>query len=101
MTTVVHCQLWEESERGWGTTRPDGSSLHRTDEDRRAFIDRYWGTMPDGTVPDCYSRPAGKAFPVDVDDETLSKITQSEDGIGIWVTDNRQWHPSHGVKVIK
>lgn len=91
MTTVVHCQLWVESERGWGV-RPDGSSLHATDEDRRAFIDRYWGTLPDGHAPDVYSRPDGKPFPVDIDEETLDRITRSEDGLGIWITDNRHWH---------
>ena len=49
---------WEESERGWGT-RPDGCSLHLTQKDYAAYLNRYWATMPQ-EVPDEYSRPAGR-----------------------------------------
>ncbi len=54
------CQKWEESELGWGT-RPDGYSLHLTDEDRRAYIQKYWDRMPAST-PEEYSRPDGTAY---------------------------------------
>lgn len=32
---------WTESESGWGQ-RPDGSSLHATEEDARSFINEYY-----------------------------------------------------------
>ena len=36
---------WEESERGWGT-RPDGCSLHISEEDYHKFIRAYWDKQP-------------------------------------------------------
>lgn len=71
--TVVR-QMWEESERGWGT-RPDGDSLHLTETDRVDYIDRYWDRMPDA-VPDEYSRPDGSPKLIDVDEETYEKIVE-------------------------
>ncbi len=64
----VVCQEWEESEHepGWGTTvRSDGYSLHLTEEDRLAFIKRYWDGMPKGT-PSEYSRPNGEPYLVNL-----------------------------------
>lgn len=60
------CQEWEESERGWGT-RPDGCSLHLTEEDRKTFIKAYWDSMPE-TPPSEYSRPVSCYCEVDVDE---------------------------------
>jgi hypothetical protein len=40
MATVV-MQRWYESERGWGQ-RPDGCSLHLTEQDRAAYCKKYW-----------------------------------------------------------
>jgi len=57
MTQQVIRQDWLESERGWGF-RPDGYSLHLTEEDRKSYIKAYWDRMPD-QVPDEYSRPSG------------------------------------------
>ena len=39
----VFCQRWALTETGEGSdyTRPDGCSLHITDEDRRTFINEY------------------------------------------------------------
>jgi hypothetical protein len=54
---IVIKQSWLESEIGWGT-RPDGYSLHLSDQDREKFIEEYWNRMP-SEVPDEYSRPTG------------------------------------------
>ena len=75
----VICQKWEESERGWGT-RPDGYSLHLTDEDRKAYIQGYWAGMPDST-PDEYSRPDGTPYRCEVDRETFEKVKASKHGV--------------------
>jgi len=75
----VICQKWEESERGWGT-RPDGYSLHLTDEDRQAYIKGYWAGMPE-EVPDEYSRPDGTPYHCRVDEETFKEVEASKNGI--------------------
>ncbi len=63
---MIVVQKWEESEAGWGT-RPDGYSLHRTEEDRLAFVTAYWDSMPD-RPPAEYSRPDGKPYEVTEDE---------------------------------
>jgi hypothetical protein len=78
MPTVV-VQKWEESERGFGT-RPDGFSLHLSEEDRVEYVRKYWASMPD-EAPDEYSRPDGSPYLADVDEETLELIRKSEHGI--------------------
>jgi len=75
----VIVQKWEESERGWGT-RPDGYSLHLTDEDRRAFIKEYWGRMPD-EAPDEYSRPDGTPYRWSADEATHAEVRASRNGV--------------------
>ena len=65
-------QKWEESERGWGC-RPDGYSLHLSEEDRTAYIQKYWKQMPDKT-PDEYSRPSGTPY------EASVKLSREEIG---------------------
>lgn len=67
------CQPWLESERGWGV-RDDGFSLHATEKDLHAYVKDYWDGMP-AAVPDEYSRPDGKAYPVQVDDEFFAKLS--------------------------
>lgn len=51
-------QSWTESERGWGQ-RPDGYSIHLTEEDRKLFnaefIREERERNPSGAVPDEYS----------------------------------------------
>ena len=76
--TVVR-QDWIESERGWGI-RPDGYSLHRTEDDRKRFVSAYWSTMPK-EVPDEYSRPDGPPERVDVDKATYDLVIKSGHGI--------------------
>lgn len=78
-TYVVVCQKWLESERGWGT-RPDGYSLHLTEENRKRFIDAYWEGMPD-TAPEEYSRPDGKPYGCTVSEEIFVAVSASKNGI--------------------
>lgn len=79
MMTVVK-QDWEESELGWGI-RPDGYSLHLTEEDRKQYIKDYWADQPEGRVPDEYSRPSGSAYLVDVQEHIWKEIKNSKNGI--------------------
>lgn len=73
MTKTIVVQAWEESEKSWGI-RPDGWSIHRSEEDRVAFIADYWAGMPDGPAqgagpaPNEYSRPRG-SYLFDLTDE--------------------------------
>lgn len=73
---------WLESEFGFGT-RPDGYSLHLTEEDSKAFIEEYWATMPE-KVPDEYSRPNCPAYKFEVNDKVYNKIKQSKNGVRIY-----------------
>lgn len=88
MAHTVVCQEWLETERGWGQ-RPDGASLHMTNQDRDTYIKEYWDTMPDD-VPDEYSRPAGSPALIEVDDDTYDKVKQSKNGIRLWSDAYRQ-----------
>ena len=81
-TIVV--QKWEESERGWGT-RPDGYSLHLSEENRKQFIEKYWDGMPDA-VPDEYSRPDGTSYLCDVDEKIFDAVKKSKNGIRYYGT---------------
>lgn len=81
-TVVV--QDWEESERGWGT-RPDGYTLHLSEEDRKAFIKAYnqkHNNQP--TVPDEYTRPCGPGRLLEVGPETYEKMLTAKTEKGIW-----------------
>ena len=84
---------WLESERGWGV-RPDGASLHLTNDDYETYVKEYWNKMPD-EVPDEYSRPATSPKIIDVDDEIYNKIKRSKNGIRLWE------HEYHEVKACK
>lgn len=55
----VLVQTWSESERGWGT-RPDGLSIHFSEEQRLKYIDEHWERykeMYGDKTPDEYDRP--------------------------------------------
>lgn len=74
--------IWEESERGWGV-RPDGCSLHLTEQDFQAFEKEYWKRMPN-EVPDEYSRPAGEPVTAYVNKTLYKEIKKSKKGIRLW-----------------
>jgi hypothetical protein len=75
----VIVQKWEESEAGWGT-RPDGYSLHLTDNDRKKFVKEYLKSMH-GSASHEYSRLDGTAYIAFVDDEIYEKVKASKNGI--------------------
>lgn len=50
---------WVEHERGWGS-RPDGFSLHRSQEEAAKFVKDFYEKQPKDYVPDEYSRPCNE-----------------------------------------
>lgn len=79
----IFVQCWEESEAGWGT-RPDGFSLHSSQEDVAEYIQKYWDRMPK-EVPHEYERPFGKPIKIELNDqEMLFKIEDSPHGIRVY-----------------
>jgi hypothetical protein len=81
---TVIAQNWVESERGWGT-RPDGISIHRTEQERADYVKRYWDGMPN-TVPDEYSRPEGDPYRLPLTLETNTLIGW-DDGVRVFGAD--------------
>lgn len=72
----VLCQLWEESESGWGT-RPDGYSLHKSEEDLAKYLKNHtdWLLKTYGlATPHEYDRPCGKPYWCEVSQEMFDKI---------------------------
>lgn len=58
----VIVQAWLESEQGWGS-RPDGVSIHFTEEQHKTYIDKYWDKLQEvhgNSTPHEYSRPEGE-----------------------------------------
>jgi len=82
-TATVIKQTWTESERGWGC-RPDGYSLHLSEDDMTAYNKAYWDEQPDGPAPDEYSRPDENPKKVKVDVETFKRVKASKHGIREW-----------------
>jgi len=73
----VYLQYWEESERGWGI-RPDGCSLHLTEEDRNKYITSiYEQRKNDKEVPYEYDRPVGESIEVMINDNLFELIKES------------------------
>ena len=81
---AVVCDHWGESEAGWGQ-RPDGCSLHLTEEDHAAYVKDYWAEEkkrnPGGQTPDEYSYPNTRTFIALVDWETYKAVRDSKNGV--------------------
>lgn len=71
MKAAVYAVNWTEYERGWGS-RPDGHTLHLTEEVAKEYISDYWARQPKN-VPDEYSAPGVPAATA-VDIKTYEKI---------------------------
>jgi hypothetical protein len=71
------CLLWEESEAGWGQ-RPDGFSLHLTQEDAKKYVEQHNAGLPKAPpVPHEYDRPCGEPYLVELtqeQDEELQRL---------------------------
>lgn len=75
------CQVWTESEKGWGQ-RPDGYSLHLTKEAHERYVRENWGNRDHSKgVPDEYSRPEGEPFLVEITPEQNAKLRGATNGI--------------------
>ncbi len=73
------CLAWEESEIGWGV-RPEGYSLHLSQEDCNEFVAEYWARMP-SKIPYAYFRPSGDAYKCAVSEQDFAEISSSKNGI--------------------
>lgn len=85
MEYTAYIQIWEESERGWGT-RPDGYSLHLTLFDasnfRMHFLDHqkeWFESHGEMGVPDEYTRPYGEPYLVKVTEELYEQLVKDKD----------------------
>jgi len=72
----VFLQLWEESERGWGT-RPDGCSVHSDLNAHKIYIEESYKDRGD-EVPDSYERIIGGVIVAFVDDNLFSIIERDK-----------------------
>lgn len=73
---ILFYLAWEESERGYGT-RPDGFSLHVSEDDGKEFVANFHKSLP-MIVPHTYSRPfSGVFIPVVVSD-SLHAFTSAQ-----------------------
>jgi len=82
----VLCQKWEESEYepGWGVSvRPDGCSLHTSENELSKYVKKYWDSMPDET-PDIYSRPDGDGVWCEVSLDFFREVKEIEER-DLWV----------------
>jgi hypothetical protein len=83
----VICQLWYESERGWGQ-RPDGFSLHLTPGSHKGYLTDYTKDRT-GPAPDEYDAPDGSPFTVEVTEEIFQKLVKAGNGsIRSWARGN-------------
>ena len=74
--TEVYLQYWEESERAWGV-RPDGCSLHITEENHRNYVKSIYSNRDENNVPDEYDRIVGGLITIDVSDELYQDIIKN------------------------
>lgn len=93
MSEVI-AMTWTEYERGWGP-RPDGASLHSSQEDMNSFIKEYWARQPKG-VPDEYSKEDGVPVYLDVPEELFEQVKISKNGI--WISQT-EWYTLRKNKV--
>lgn len=87
MSTVV-CQLWDESERGFGR-RPDGWSVHKSEVDHKAFCKEYWDRQPKGPAPAEYTAECGSPFLMDLDARSKLYKSLMKSKNGVWGEGNR------------
>lgn len=73
----VFMQLWEESERGWGT-RPDGCSLHLSIEEKIIYINNVYNSRNNLSTPDEYDRVVGSEIEVFIEDSLYESIKFSK-----------------------
>ena len=73
-------QIWEESERGWGT-RPDGCSMHADSKERENYIQIvYESRKSDTSIPHEYDRIVGEGVEAFIED-ALFELVQKEKSV--------------------
>jgi len=72
----VILQLWEESERGFGT-RPDGCSIHIDSDNRNNYIKSIYDSRKD-EVPNTYDKIIGSELEAFIDDELFKKLNEEK-----------------------
>jgi hypothetical protein len=78
----VILQIWEESERGFGT-RPDGCSMHIDSKERENYIRSiYESRNSDEYIPKEYDRIVGEGIDAFIED-TLFDLVQKDKSIRI------------------
>jgi hypothetical protein len=76
----VILQIWEESERGWGT-RPDGCSMHIDLKERENYIQTIYNSRKsDTSIPDEYERIVGEGVEAFIED-SLYNLVQKDKSI--------------------
>ena len=75
MNKVV-LQLWEESEKGFGT-RPDGCSIHIDLNNRNNYIKSIYDSRGD-MVPNTYDKIIGSELEAFIDDELFKKLNEEK-----------------------
>lgn len=100
-THAVICMDWEESEEGWGI-RPDGWSVHKTEDDCKRYVKEYWDGMPsrgpNGEVPYEYSREGSKPYVALVNDHIFELLEDNakrgKAGVRIFSSEDAPVKPS-------
>ena len=72
----VILQLWEESERGFGT-RPDGCSIHIDSDNRNNYIKSIYDSRKD-EVPNIYDKIIGSELEAFIDDDLFKKLNEEK-----------------------
>lgn len=74
----VILQIWEESERGWGT-RPDGCSMHIDLKEREKYIQAiYDSRKSDESIPNEYDRIVGEGVEAFIEDSLYSLVEKDK-----------------------
>lgn len=74
----VILQIWEESERGWGT-RPDGCSMHIDLKERDKYIQTiYDSRKSDESIPHEYDRIVGEGVEAFIEDALFTLVEKDK-----------------------
>ena len=74
----VFLQIWEESERGWGT-RPDGCSMHIDLKERENYIQTiYDSRKSDESIPNEYDRIVGEGVEAFIEDALYALVEKGK-----------------------
>ena len=73
----VILQIWEESERGFGS-RLDGCSIHLDSNERNNYINMIYTNRESNTIPDEYDRIVGDGIEVFIEDSLFNIIKKDK-----------------------